>query len=246
MRLPNTATDRDRTAIALSIAVHLCAFAALIAFVHPELVGPAEDFTSVPISPITIVARRHEPSPAAGPTAPPPVPRKPSAAHMTPAVTERPHRVRMANPATAPTAAPHVEATAVAAEAVIRRPPDPQETAAPAVIPAAAATPGPAPAAAPTPVTAAAAYVGFFSKDYPPLPKPPAALQAIRARLGGRFVISVNVDESGRATSVSFLTPLADPSIADDIRARLMALTYVPAECNGLPCDGTLEIRNDR
>jgi hypothetical protein len=41
---------------------------------------------------------------------------------------------------------------------------------------------------------------------------------------------------------VQFIRPIADPAIEQDIRSRLLALHYVPADCNGLHCEGTLEI----
>ncbi len=54
--------------------------------------------------------------------------------------------------------------------------------------------------------------------------------------------IRIDVDETGHATEVRFVGPVSDPGLEQDIRLTLLALHYVPADCNGLHCDGTLEI----
>jgi hypothetical protein len=120
--------------------------------------------------------------------------------------------------------------------------------AAPTVLP----TPLPSPSiAAPTPtptLTATPAAVneasfgGLFSQNYPPALANSADLDAIRARLAGPVRIRIDVDESGRAIDVRFVRPVSDADLAQQVRAQLLALRYVPADCNGLHCDGTLEI----
>ncbi len=71
----------------------------------------------------------------------------------------------------------------------------------------------------------------------------PSALAEIRALLGGPARIRVNVDETGQATVVEFVVPVSDPQIERAVRAKLLALHYVPADCNGLHCEGTLELK---
>jgi len=53
--------------------------------------------------------------------------------------------------------------------------------------------------------------------------------------------IIVAVNEAGRAVSVSLPVGLSADARAD-LERRLRELRYVPAECNGLRCDGKLEI----
>ena len=131
-------------------------------------------------------------------------------------------------------------------------------TAAPTAVPARSPSPSPpvatpppsAPSAPPmqpaTPAAAVAAnFGGLFSQNYPPALAAAADLAQIRALLdrSARILVDVDVDETGRATGVHFLAPVSDPEIEGQIRAKLLALHYVPADCNGLHCDGTLEIR---
>lgn len=67
------------------------------------------------------------------------------------------------------------------------------------------------------------------------------ALDELRARYRGARTIRVDVDEAGHATRV--VVPASMPT---DLRAALehdlLALRYVPAECNGLRCVGTLQL----
>jgi len=89
----------------------------------------------------------------------------------------------------------------------------------------------------------AANFGGLFSENYPPALADPADLAVIRARHGGHTPVSaeIDIDETGRAIDVRFASPVPDE--APEIRAELLALRYVPADCNGLHCGGTLEIR---
>jgi hypothetical protein len=109
-----------------------------------------------------------------------------------------------------------------------------------------ATVPTPSPAPVPTrspPAVAAASFGGLFSADYPPALAAPSEVAEIRALVGGPARIHVDVDETGQATSVRFISPIADPQIAQAVRDKLLALHYVPADCNGLHCEGTLELR---
>ncbi len=67
------------------------------------------------------------------------------------------------------------------------------------------------------------------------------ALSALRAKFHGTAPIIVAVNEAGRAVSVSLPVGLSADARAD-LERRLRELRYVPAECNGLRCDGKLEI----
>jgi hypothetical protein len=51
------------------------------------------------------------------------------------------------------------------------------------------------------------------------------------------------VDERGHATAVTFLAALADTESTEELRQKLLALIYVPAECDGLACAGTFDAR---
>jgi len=56
--------------------------------------------------------------------------------------------------------------------------------------------------------------------------------------------VRVIVDEYGHATSIEFVRPPADATLREELRTRLLAARFVPANCNGLRCTGTLELRN--
>jgi hypothetical protein len=74
-----------------------------------------------------------------------------------------------------------------------------------------------------------------------PLVADDSALSDLHARFHGSATVTVLVDDSGRATKV--IVPDAIPGDArDQIERLLLTLRYVPAECNGLHCSGTLQI----
>jgi hypothetical protein len=115
------------------------------------------------------------------------------------------------------------------------------------VHPATAATAAPAAAAAANGPTAVAGGggggdPGLFSATYPPVPQQTSALEAIRASLPARMRLRITVDENGRAAVVDWLTPPPDAALAGAVRAKLMALPYIPAECDGLPCTGIISL----
>ena len=72
-----------------------------------------------------------------------------------------------------------------------------------------------------------------------PLLADESALDDLRAKYHGSA--SVQVDESGHAVKVVINGALSADARAE-IEKRLMALRYVPAECNGLRCGGTLQL----
>ncbi len=244
---------RIRAAIALSIAFHLCALA-LLATLPRGAVEPTNSLIDrAPVFAITTVRRRpRQPAPAKLPVVR--VTRPETVAVASPAplravraiVRQRepaaPAAVKIARRAPRvahPQAAP-VHAKIAAAGIALLAPPTPE-----AATPTPTPTPAPArPAVSPTAAATAAApnsFGGLFSQNYPPALPATSILDTIRTRLGGHGRIRIDVDETGHATAVHF-SDAGDAAAADDIRAQLLALSYVPADCSGLHCDGTLEI----
>jgi outer membrane biosynthesis protein TonB len=106
-------------------------------------------------------------------------------------------------------------------------------------------TPAPPPVPSPSATARtveAASFGGLFSQNYPPALAAPTELAQIRSRLRGPIRIRIDIDETGRATDVRFVRALPDAALEDEIRSQLLALHYIPADCNGLHCEGTLEI----
>jgi len=64
-------------------------------------------------------------------------------------------------------------------------------------------------------------------------------LADLRARYHEAARASIEVDDAGHATHVTLPTGMTDDQ-RTDLERRLMALRYIPAECNGLHCSGTL------
>jgi len=117
-----------------------------------------------------------------------------------------------------------------------------------------APTPAPTPSAAPTVAAAAVAMsqkaapdrgldaaAGGWGQNFDsPMLSDETALADLKAKyhVAG---ITIKVDESGRALRV--IVPANVPEEArDEIVQRLSAMHYVPAECNGLRCAGTLVV----
>jgi len=67
------------------------------------------------------------------------------------------------------------------------------------------------------------------------------AITDLRAKYHSSATISISVDENGRAISV-FIPDSLSSDARSEIQKRLTALRYVPAECNGLRCQGTLQL----
>ena len=74
-----------------------------------------------------------------------------------------------------------------------------------------------------------------------PLVADEAALADIRSRYHGGTAVTIDVDEAGHATHVTLPSGLPD-DVRAEIERRLREMRYVPAECNGLRCVGTLQI----
>jgi hypothetical protein len=102
-----------------------------------------------------------------------------------------------------------------------------------------------APPASPAPSPVAARGedgIGNFGETYPASVEP--ALRAtLFAGISG-IVVRVTVDESGRATSVEFVRAPSDTAQREELRTRLLAAHFIPANCNGLRCTGTVELKN--
>jgi hypothetical protein len=243
---------RIRLAIGLSIAAHLCALWLLAALLADRFIPPwnEPDTDTVPfITTIEHRARTTAQSPRRTRET-----RRPASAQV--AFVERP---AAAVPRTAP---PRLPGAAAAGRpyrlARTKTPPRPtpafvaampSATLTPAAAPALAAAtpsppPSPPPSATPSPAAVvAASFGGLFSQNYPPALTAPGDLAEIRALVGGHARIRVDVDETGQATDVHFVAPISDPQIEQEVRGKLLALHYVPADCNGLHCEGTIEMR---
>lgn len=74
-----------------------------------------------------------------------------------------------------------------------------------------------------------------------PLVADEAELAALRSRYRGVRTIAIDVDASGRATHVEIPDSVTGDA-REELTAMLLALRYVPAECNGLRCTGTLQL----
>ncbi len=76
-----------------------------------------------------------------------------------------------------------------------------------------------------------------------PLIADDAALSALRAEVHAAtpIVAVVDVDDGGHVTHVTLPSSLDDDARAD-LERRLRELRFVPAECNGQRCDGTLQL----
>ncbi|MGH7715622.1 MAG: hypothetical protein ACREML_06440 [Vulcanimicrobiaceae bacterium] len=62
------------------------------------------------------------------------------------------------------------------------------------------------------------------------------------AKLPKRATITIAVDDHGRATDVRIDAPGLDPAAIADLRARLLAATYAAVERDGITFEGTLTI----
>jgi outer membrane biosynthesis protein TonB len=96
------------------------------------------------------------------------------------------------------------------------------------------------PAAAPT--SAGGDFAGLFSQNYAPAFAQPGEIGALRASISGHARVRIDVDENGHATDVRFTPAIGDSALAEELRTKLLSLRYVPADCNGLPCDGILDV----
>jgi hypothetical protein len=242
---------RDRTAIGLSIVAHVCLFALLAVTVHSTFLGASEEVEQAQY--FTITHSAHHPKPVAQrlvKALPPRVAvasarRVRLAAPMHNRVARNPQPDSREQYSSFERAAPDTGVAHAAAAANAESAGAEHGSVADAAAQGVAAATTPVPTATPTATPqpqAPPGEDGLFGSNYQPVPQPPNALAAIIARITGRFHIRVKVDENGRAMDVRFLTPIADATLANDVRARLLAMSYVPALCSGLKCAGDLDI----
>jgi hypothetical protein len=191
----------------------------------------------------------------------PPVHARQAAAAVAPAVRQPQRAVRPVIHALVATGhatrdmvvAREVRAAAVPVRTKLSTPPPPTERSAPA--PAVVAQQAvektasqPAPTAAPaTPAPNAVAAqredgIGNFGETYP-ASVDPSLRATLFAGISG-IVVRVTVDEAGRATSIEFVRAPTDSAQREELRTRLLAAHFIPANCNGLRCTGTVELKN--
>ena len=240
---------RDRSAIAASIALHLCALVALAAIVPRAAISVDDPDERTLLTLILHVERRppahqslvhrHAAQAVRAPTVPLPVIHAAvTVEHAArPLVVAAEHRAAFAQ---APSAVRTPPPPAALVKPVVRVP-IVQATAAPVAQAAATSVP----AASPAPVAVAARSeegIGNFGETYPAALEP-SLRGTLLAGVAG-FDVRIAVDENGHATSIEFVRAPADPAQRDELRARLLAARFIPAACNGLRCAGTLELRN--
>jgi hypothetical protein len=240
--------QRDRTAIGISIALHCCVLGMLALVPWAPIPATDPDERMLLVGQIRI---EHRP--------PPPIPhvrRAPAAPAPVQQQAARPviHTIVATGRAT--------RAMLVATEA--RAAYVPQNAAAPKQMPVANYAPArlaaaaaqqktdaasqsvpTAPPASPAPSPVAARGedgIGNFGETYPASVEP--SLRAtLFAGISG-IVVRITVDESGRATSIEFVRAPADTTQREELRTRLLAAHFIPANCNGLRCTGTVELKN--
>jgi len=242
----------DRAAIGLSIALHVCALALLATLPRAAFSTDVSDERTLLVSQITI-ERRPPPPPHARPrqlaaahaaAAPRPVlqvavtveqARRPlvvlpeeryHATRPRPVITERHHRaiaLTIVQPTREPVVAPRVAPPASVATSEPSAPP----TAAAALVGNAPHDDG----------------IGNFGETYAPSVDPQLRT-ALFNGIAGAVVVRVSVDESGHPTGVDFLRGPQDATARDQLRTRILALRFIPAQCNGIHCAGTVELRS--
>jgi hypothetical protein len=241
---------RDRTAIAISIAVHCCVLAVLALL--PGATFPATDPDERTLIVGKILIEHRPPAPTvrvrrvvAAPVAQqqqqavrPVIHTLVATGHATrDMVVARevraaavPARTKLSTPPPPPARSDAVQHTAVAQQQPVQTASQPAPTSAPA-------TPAPSPVAAQRDDG-----IGNFGETYPAAVDP--SLRAtLFAGISG-IVVRVTVDESGHATSIEFVRAPADSAQREELRSRLLAAHFIPANCNGLRCTGTVELKN--
>ena len=239
---------RDRTAIAASIALHLCAIIALATL--PRASFPVDDPDERLLIVSTIQVEHRAPPPRAVLTRRTLVPHTQAA---KPAFRPVIHTAVTVEHATRHlvVAAEAPNAYATAAADAPTRPRDANDNPAPsrpeatdAGAPSVAGTP--APSSAPSAATVAPVAqndegIGNFGETYPASIEP--SIRSALVAVGAGFVVRVTVDENGRATALEFMRSPPDATLREELRAKLLAARFIPAACNGLRCAGTVELR---
>jgi hypothetical protein len=238
---------RDRTAIALSIALHCCALALLWDAIRTAAPEQTPDERAIVASLIRIEQRsaphgaRSRGGPPAGAAA--------TLARRAPIlnVAQADSRADGAQLVPAENRYQPPKARARAAAAFGAPPPGPHRALVGFAVtpPAATPTPVPTPAVSATPAAVAVHddAIGNFGENYP-AKVDPQARGALFDGVAGAVVLRVMVDESGRVTAVDFVHAPDDPALKEELRARLLATRFIPAACNGLRCADTVELHN--
>ncbi len=234
---------RDRIAVAGSIALHLCALAVFATVPQAELPAADPDERALLAS---IIRIEHRPPPpvvqqrrALAVTAVAP-PQALPVIHSAVTVEHAARRLVVASEQRAPSVPEQVARLRAQRIAPARSDVEARASAPPA---APAATAAPAASPAPSPVAAQREDgIGNFGETYPAALEP-SARGALLAGISG-VIVRITVDENGHAISIEFVRPPADATLREALRSRLLAARFVPANCNGLRCEGTLELRN--
>jgi len=249
-----TESRRDPAAVAMSVALHACFLALLaLALRHVVETGPSELPVVAQLLRIEHRAPSEHPAEHAAATASAVAPAHAAMPHVVP----RPNLAivrQVAAPAPDATYRPTVSGAQAAPVAVAGGVVAPVSTSAQApaplvsTTPLASASPAAVAAASVAPVgggnpgTNGKAGLGNFGESYDPTLDPDVRKQVVDGVAGG-FIVQIEVDENGHATAVTFVRGPADPAAREALRAKLLAASYVPATCNGLPCAGTFELK---
>lgn len=240
---------RDRTAIAISIAVHCCVLAILALL--PGATFPATDPDERTLIVGKILIEHRAPAQVVHVRR---VVAAPIVRQQQQAVRPVIHTLVATGHATRDmVVAREAPATTVRAQTKLSTPPPPtvayaaahetvvaQQPVQAAAQPAATSAPAPP---APSPVAAQRDDgIGNFGETYP-ASVDPSLRATLFAGISG-IVVRITVDESGHATSIEFVRAPADSSQRDELRTRLLATHFIPANCNGLRCTGTVELKN--
>ncbi|MGH7329083.1 MAG: hypothetical protein ACREJX_12100 [Polyangiaceae bacterium] len=70
-----------------------------------------------------------------------------------------------------------------------------------------------------------------------------ALYEELIAKLPKGGIVTITVDDQGRATNVVVDAAGLDAATLDDLRSRLLAARYAPVERDGIAFDGTLRIK---
>jgi hypothetical protein len=235
---------RDRIAIAGSIAVHLCALVVLVTTVPPPSFPATDPDERALLASIIRIERRPQqvvqPRRALAVTA---LPQSQAPLPVIHSAVTVEHAARRLVVATEQRALSVPEQVARARSMRLETTRSPVEAPASAPPAAPAATTAPVAPPAPSPVVAQREDgIGNFGETYPAAIDP-SARGALLAGISG-VVVRITVDENGHATSIEFVRPPVDATRREELRTRLLAARFVPANCNGLRCEGTLELRN--
>jgi len=249
---------RDKRALGLSILVHLLAAPLFVAILAGSVISLPETITVTSGSFRTTLEHRtpkhataravaHEAAPARAPAQPHTSTKAvrqivaTSAHRPIGSPTHTPPRIAIAIPTVAPTPGPtasgalHPKDPAAAADAAASHA---------TAQPTADANPDPAPSSVALAQSGGPVPAGGWGQNFrDPTVLDDSAVTALHARYHGEVVVRVDVDEDGHATRVTIAGANLDADDRAEIEKKLAALRYIPAECNGLRCAASLQIR---